>query len=57
MGLLGVLVQGIRRAVFSNEAGVGSAAIAHAAAKQTNRFVKASWLCLDPSLARLLSAQ
>ena len=32
-GFLGVLVQGIRRAVFSNEAGVGSAAIAHAAAK------------------------
>lgn len=32
-GFVGVLVQGIRRAVFSNEAGVGSAAIAHAAAK------------------------
>ena len=28
-----MLVQGIKRAVFSNEAGVGSAAIAHAAAK------------------------
>jgi len=32
-GFVGVMVQGIRRAVFSNEAGVGSAAIAHAAAK------------------------
>jgi AGCS family alanine or glycine:cation symporter len=32
-GFIGVLVQGIKRAVFSNEAGVGSAAIAHAAAK------------------------
>ncbi len=32
-GFLGVLVIGIRRAAFSNEAGVGSAAIAHAAAK------------------------
>ena len=32
-GFVGVLVQGIKRAVFSNEAGVGSAAIAHAAAK------------------------
>ncbi|RME24944.1 MAG: hypothetical protein D6798_10070 [Deltaproteobacteria bacterium] len=31
-GLLGVLVQGFRRAAFSNEAGVGSAAIAHSAA-------------------------
>jgi len=32
-GFLGVLVQGVRRAAFSNEAGLGSAAIAHAAAK------------------------
>jgi AGCS family alanine or glycine:cation symporter len=32
-GLLGVLVMGFRRAAFSNEAGVGSAAIAHSAAK------------------------
>ncbi len=32
-GFLGVMVQGIRRASFSNEAGVGSAAIAHSAAK------------------------
>ena len=32
-GLLGVFIQGVRRAAFSNEAGVGSAAIAHAAAR------------------------
>ena len=32
-GLAGVLVWGLRRASFSNEAGLGSAAIAHAAAK------------------------
>ena len=32
-GLLGVLVVGVQRAAFSNEAGVGSAAIAHSAAK------------------------
>ncbi len=32
-GLLGVLVIGFQRAAFSNEAGTGSAAIAHAAAK------------------------
>jgi len=31
--LIGVLVVGFKRAAFSNEAGVGSAAIAHAAAK------------------------
>jgi AGCS family alanine or glycine:cation symporter len=32
-GAVGVLVQGFRRAAFSNEAGVGSASIAHAAVK------------------------
>ncbi|APZ92148.1 alanine/glycine:cation symporter family protein [Fuerstiella marisgermanici] len=32
-GMVGVLVVGFQRAAFSNEAGVGSAAIAHAAAK------------------------
>ncbi|RMD84167.1 MAG: alanine:cation symporter family protein, partial [Candidatus Dadabacteria bacterium] len=32
-GMVGVAVMGIRRAAFSNEAGLGSAAIAHAAAK------------------------
>lgn len=32
-GAIGVMLIGIRRAVFSNEAGVGSAPIAHAAAK------------------------
>lgn len=32
-GILGVMLVGIKRAAFSNEAGVGSAPIAHAAAK------------------------
>lgn len=32
-GMAGVLVKGVQRAAFSNEAGLGSAAIAHAAAK------------------------
>ena len=32
-GAIGVLIQGFKRAAFSNEAGVGSAAIAHSAAK------------------------
>ncbi len=31
-GFVGVLIQGFRRAAFSNEAGIGSAAIAHSAA-------------------------
>lgn len=32
-GFLGVLIKGVMRAAFSNEAGLGSASIAHAAAK------------------------
>lgn len=32
-GVVGALIQGIRRAAFSNEAGVGSAAIAHSTVK------------------------
>jgi AGCS family alanine or glycine:cation symporter len=32
-GLVGTLLMGVRRAAFSNEAGIGSAPIAHAAAK------------------------
>ncbi len=32
-GLIGVFVQGVRRAAFSSEAGIGSAPIAHSAAK------------------------
>ena len=32
-GFLGVLIQGFRRAAFSNEAGIGSASIAHSAAR------------------------
>ena len=32
-GFVGVLIQGFKRAAFSNEAGIGSASIAHSAAK------------------------
>ncbi|PCJ52036.1 MAG: hypothetical protein COA79_24990 [Planctomycetota bacterium] len=32
-GFIGIFIQGVKRAAFSNEAGLGSAAIAHAAAK------------------------
>ena len=34
-GLIGTIVQGFKRAAFSSEAGLGSAAIAHSAAKNT----------------------
>ncbi len=35
-GVLGVLIVGFQRAAFSNEAGIGSAAIAHSVAKTNN---------------------
>jgi AGCS family alanine or glycine:cation symporter len=44
-GLAGVLIQGFRRAAFSNEAGVGSAAIAHSAAR-TNEPVREGLVAL-----------
>ena len=44
-GFLGVLVIGIKRAVFSNEAGAGSASIAHSAAK-TDVPVKEGFVAL-----------
>ncbi len=44
-GFIGVLVQGVRRAAFSNEAGLGSAAIAHSAAK-TDEPVREGYVAL-----------
>jgi AGCS family alanine or glycine:cation symporter len=44
-GTVGVLIQGFRRAAFSNEAGIGSAAIAHAAVR-TNRPVTEGFVAL-----------
>ncbi len=44
-GVIGVLFQGFKRAAFSNEAGVGSAAIAHSAV-QTKRPVTEGFVAL-----------
>jgi len=44
-GVIGVLFQGFKRAAFSNEAGVGSAAIAHSAVK-TKRPVTEGFVAL-----------
>ncbi len=44
-GFVGTLVQGFRRAAFSNEAGVGSAAIAHSAAR-TNEPIREGLVAL-----------
>lgn len=47
-GVIGVIVQGFRRAAFSNEAGCGSAAIAHAAAKTKYPIREGLVACLEP---------
>jgi AGCS family alanine or glycine:cation symporter len=47
-GFLGVLIIGVKRAVFSNEAGIGSAAIAHSAAKVSNPVEEGSVALLEP---------
>lgn len=47
-GFLGVLVQGMRRAAFSNEAGMGSAAIAHSAAKTSHPVQEGMVSLLEP---------
>lgn len=47
-GFVGVLVQGLRRATFSNEAGVGSAAIAHAAVKTKEPVSEGMVALLEP---------
>ena len=47
-GFLGVLIIGIKRAVFSNEAGIGSAAIAHSAAKVKDPIEEGVVALLEP---------
>lgn len=53
-GLLGVMVLGIRRAVFSNEAGTGSAAIAHSAAKTDEPVSEGIVALLEPFIDTVL---
>ncbi len=47
-GFVGVLVQGFRRGAFSNEAGVGSAAIAHSAVKTDHPASEGIVALLEP---------
>ncbi|QDU56492.1 alanine/glycine:cation symporter family protein [Aeoliella mucimassa] len=47
-GMLGVMVIGIKRSSFSNEAGVGSAAIAHSAAKTDHPIREGVVALLEP---------
>lgn len=47
-GIVGVLIQGFKRAAFSNEAGVGSASIAHSAAKTDEPISEGIVALLEP---------
>lgn len=47
-GFVGALIQGFKRAAFSNEAGVGSAAIAHAAVKTKEPITEGFVSLLEP---------
>ena len=47
-GVIGALIQGFRRAAFSNEAGVGSAAIAHSAVKTKEPITEGVVSLLEP---------
>ncbi len=47
-GIVGVLIQGLKRASFSNEAGVGSAAIAHSAVRTREPLTEGYVALLEP---------
>ena len=49
-GVIGVLIQGIKRAAFSNEAGIGSAPIAHSAVKTDEPVTEGLVALLEPFL-------
>ncbi|MCZ6463796.1 MAG: alanine/glycine:cation symporter family protein [Proteobacteria bacterium] len=53
-GFVGVLVQGFRRAAFSNEAGVGSAPIAHSAATTDEPVREGIVALLEPFIDTLI---
>ena len=53
-GFLGVMVQGMQRAAFSNEAGLGSAAIAHAAAKTKEPVREGAVAMLGPFIDTII---
>ncbi len=53
-GIIGVIVQGFQRSGFSNEAGVGSAAIAHSAAKTDEPIREGLVALLEPFVDTIL---
>jgi alanine or glycine:cation symporter, AGCS family len=50
--MVGALIQGFRRAAFSNEAGVGSAAIAHSAVRTKEPVTEGTCRCSSRSSTR-----
>lgn len=53
-GVIGVLVQGFKRAAFSNEAGIGSASIAHSAVKTKYAASEGLVALLEPFIDTVL---
>jgi AGCS family alanine or glycine:cation symporter len=53
-GFLGILVIGFTRAAFSNEAGIGSSAIAHSAAKTTEPVREGMVAMMEPFLDTII---
>lgn len=53
-GMLGAIVVGFQRAVFSNEAGLGSAAIAHSAVQTSEPVTEGFVSILEPTLDTLI---
>lgn len=53
-GIIGVIITGFRRGAFSNEAGVGSAAVAHAAAKTDEPVKEGIVAMLEPFIDTII---
>jgi len=53
-GVIGVLIIGFQRAAFSNEAGIGSSAIAHSAAKTTEPISEGFVALIEPFIDTVL---
>tara|TARA_X000000950_G_scaffold65075_1_gene79856 strand:+ start:35868 stop:37295 length:1428 start_codon:yes stop_codon:yes gene_type:complete len=53
-GMIGVMIAGFKRAVFSNESGIGSAPIAYAAAKSDNHLNTGFMSLLSPFVDTIL---
>ena len=53
-GALGVMIVGFQRAVFSNEAGIGSAAVAHSAVRTNEPITEGYVALLEPFIATVV---